>query len=334
MQIILREAEPAGVEDFLRERGWIDGSARVAAVTRAGEGNMNLVLRVALAGGGVDSVILKQARPWVEKFPDIAAPVERMEVETAFYRLAGADARLAQRLPQLLQADPEHHAALYADLGPARDFTHLYGTVGSTGHEGLAAGDAKALLEWLGHLHRLKLDTQATPELANPAMRALNRFHIFDLPLDGEHAPDADSFCPRLGESACRLRGDGALRQRLQELACEYERDGAQLLHGDFYPGSWLATDEGPVVIDPEFGFFGRAEFDLGVFIAHLHFTGSDLELLRFYSPPPDFDRRLADGFAGAELIRRLLGVAQLPLAADLAERARLLDLGRDLVLS
>lgn len=334
MQDILRAADAAGVEDFLRERAWIDDPVRVAAVTRAGEGNMNLVLRVALEGARTDSVILKQARPWVEKFPDIAAPVERMEVETAFYRLAGGDARLAQRLPQLLQTDPEHHAALYTDLGPASDFTHPYGAVGSTGHEGLAAADAKALLEWLGHLHRLQLDTQASPELANPAMRALNRFHIFDLPLDGAHAPDADSFCPGLGDAASRCRGDGALRQRLRDLACEYERHGAQLLHGDFYPGSWLATDEGPVVIDPEFGFFGRAEFDLGVFIAHLHFTGSDLQLLRFYSPPADFDRRLADGFAGAELIRRLLGVAQLPLAADLAERARLLELGRDLVRS
>jgi len=328
LQVILRDDDPAGVEQFLRKRGWIDGSFRVAAVSRAGEGNMNLVLRVALAGGQPDSVILKQARPWVEKFPDIVAPVERMEVETAFYRLAASDALLAQHLPRLLQTDPEQYAALYVDLGPARDFMGLYGP------DVLAAEAAEALLDWLGHLHRLEVNPKANPELANRAMRTLNRFHIFDLPLARQDAPDADGFCPGLGDMARRLRGDDALRQRMQVLAGEYERDGEQLLHGDYYPGSWLATDAGPVVIDPEFGFLGAAEFDLGVFIAHLHFTGSDPGLLRFYAPPAGFDRRLADAFAGAELIRRLLGVAQLPLQADLAERERLLELGRNLVLS
>ncbi len=328
MQVILREDDPEGVEDFLRQRAWIDSSARVVSVARAGEGNMNLVLRVTLDGGRTDSVILKQARPWVEKFPDITAPVERMAVETTFYRVAGADARLARRLPRLLQVDPDQHAALYFDLGPARDFTRLYGP------EALATGDAEALLEWLGHLHRLEVDPQANPDLANRAMRALNRVHIFDLPLARDDAPDADAFCPGLSDLAGRLRGDGALRLRMQELAGEYERDGGQLLHGDFYPGSWLATAGGPVVIDPEFGFLGAAEFDLGVFIAHLHFTGSDPALLRFYTPPARFDRRLADAFAGAELIRRVLGVAQLPLDADLAERERLLEIGRDRVLS
>ena len=46
----------------------------VCGLGRAGEGNMNLTLRVQTEER---SFILKQARPWVEKYPDIPAPKER-----------------------------------------------------------------------------------------------------------------------------------------------------------------------------------------------------------------------------------------------------------------
>ena len=50
---------------------------------------MNCTLRVTTTRR---SFILKQARPWVEKYPQIAAPVERARVEAAFYA-AVADQR-------------------------------------------------------------------------------------------------------------------------------------------------------------------------------------------------------------------------------------------------
>ena len=43
--------------------------------------------------------------------------------------------------------------------------------------------------------------------------------------------------------------------------------------------------------------------------------------------------RRLALQFAGMEIMRRLIGVAQLPLAADLSRKEALLATSRDLVL-
>jgi 5-methylthioribose kinase len=73
------EADDApGIEHFLHARGWIADDERVLECGRAGDGNMNLTLRVRTAGG---SLILKQARPWVEKYDHIAAPWERSESE-------------------------------------------------------------------------------------------------------------------------------------------------------------------------------------------------------------------------------------------------------------
>ena len=39
-------------------------------------------------------------------------------------------------------------------------------------------------------------------------------------------------------------------------------------------------------------------------------------------------------GFAGTEIIRRILGVAQLPIEADLKQRKRWLDLGANFVVA
>jgi hypothetical protein len=48
------------------------------------------------------------------------------------------------------------------------------------------------------------------------------------------------------------LKGDTAFGTRVNELGEIYLADGAQLVHGDFFPGSWLRTPHGPMIIDPE----------------------------------------------------------------------------------
>ncbi len=109
------------------------------------------------------------------------------------------------------------------------------------------------------------------------------------------------------GRSRARRGGGHARRAR-------YLGPGATLLHGDFFPGSWLHDDSAPWIIDPEFGFYGPPEFDVGVLLAHLNLAGQDDALSEHvweaYAAPGGFDRSLAQGFAGIEIIRRLLGVS------------------------
>jgi 5-methylthioribose kinase len=112
-----------------------------------------------------------------------------------------------------------------------------------------------------------------------------------------------------------------------------YRADGAALVHGDFFPGSWLRSERGITLIDPEFCFLGSAEYDLGVFLAHLELTGSRSHwaiVQERYGGNVDWT--LTRAFAGAELMRRLIGVAQLPLAADLKQKSAWLEQSRDLV--
>ena len=129
------------------------------------------------------------------------------------------------------------------------------------------------------------------------------------------------------------------MRAAINALGKQYLSDGQHLLHGDYYPGSWLKTDAGFRVIDPEFCFAGPMEFDLGVLAAHWIFCGAAADhstierVCRAYSETAVNDELVAQ-FAGVELIRRLIGVAQLPLAVDLSQRLAWLKVGRSLVLN
>lgn len=309
----------AEVQAHLRRLGWIGESEALEALEKPGEGNMNRVLRARLPGR---TLILKQAVPWVAKYPDIPAPVDRLQAEAAFYRaLAGHDT-LRHHTPTLLGEDPAEHLLCFEDLGAAADLSRWYADGPRRGDEGLVS----RLVDWLGELHGIDVAAAGIDVPANLEMRRLNHAHIFEIPFD---AGNGVRLSGPLGSQQTRLAADTALRERARALGEIYlaaPGERAVLLHGDFYPGSWLEQPEtGVAVIDPEFAFLGPAEFDVGVLQAHLTFAGFGADivegLLRRYRAPPGFDPDLARAFAGMEIIRRLLGVAQLPLEVDDAMR-------------
>jgi 5-methylthioribose kinase len=302
----LDAGDQRGLSEYLRERGWLAESEDVLDAERAGEGNMNCTVRVRTA---TRSFILKQARPWVEKYPQIAAPWDRAVVEGKFYQLAGTVPMLAARMPRLLGIDEPCRLLCLEDLGLARDFTSLY--AGAR----LASGELETLLEWLSVLHLAFVHYEDKSAFANRHMRALNHQHIFVLPLANF--------------------GDSEYKSEVTRLGDRYLRDGACLLHGDYFPGSWLRTTSGVKIIDPEFCFFGPPEFDLGVMLSHLMFSGYEISelsrMLTLYGTA--VQERLVIQFAGVEIMRRLIGVAQLPLTLDAPAKQRLLEQSREMVL-
>ena len=316
-----------GIRDCLRRRGWLAADEPVTRVEPAGPGNMNLVLRVTTPER---SLVVKQGRPFVEKYPHIPAPPERTLVEAEWYRLAGPRPELAARLPRLVGVDEELPLLVLSDLGPASDLVGVYAG------ERLADDDLEALVNWLATLHDAFRHDERARGLTNPAMRRLNHEHLFEVPLRPGNGLDLDAVTPGLAGVAGRLGADPRLVAATLALGELYLGEGTTLLHGDYHPGSWLAGPEGPSVIDPEFGFYGRPEIDVGALLAHLELSAHPdavVEVaLDHYLERAALDVELAWGFAGVETIRRLLGVAQLPLATDLDGKVALLQLAANRV--
>ena len=337
----LENVTSSALQAYLQQAGWLPTGRTISQISVAGDGNMNFTRRVRLDDGS--SFILKQSVPYVAKYPSIPAPVDRLLSEVAFYRATAESPTLSARLPRLMYVDHVLRLAAFEDLGASQDLSSIY--AGAP----LTAADCAELLDWLSALHALPSSAPAQNEqrsvLANHEMRALNHAHMFVIPLQTALAPDADAFTPGLAERAQGLRADADYCARIELLGQRYLADGEHLLHGDFYPGSWLRSGSGIKVIDAEFAFFGCAEFDVGIFMAHLLLAQTPLaevQLLiqhylqhyrQHYRAPAQFDMQLARGFAGVEIMRRLLGVAQLPLPLELAQKTDLLALSQALVM-
>ena len=309
----LDAGDTKGLDGFLRGRNWLEKDEHLLSAELAGQGNMNYILR---AITNLRTFILKQSRPWVEKYSDIAAPFDRALVEGKFYHLV-ADTAVADFMPKFHWVDEESRILCLEDLGVVGDCSTLY--AGAP----LSLEVEKLLYHYLSLLHRTH------SRLTNSEMRGLNHFHIFAFPFAYDNNIDLNSVTPGLQQLAEIIKKNHALRRRITELGKIYLAEGEYLLHGDFFPGSWLRVESGIKVIDPEFGFAGPREFDLGVLSAHLQIAGLSSRSLPaeiHYSHWKELDSPLVRGFAGVEILRRLLGVAQLPIHYDLQRKQSLLE--------
>lgn len=311
--------------DFLRFNKIINIDEKVLSIEKPGEGNMNQVLRLIT---NERSIILKQSRNFVNKYPQIEAPIGRILVEAEFYHTISKNENLKAKMPNLIGFLPKHYLLVLEDLGQNTDFTSIY-KPNSTFSE----SEVIELAEYLNNLHAI--DIKGYP--SNSALKQLNHFHIFDFPFQLENGFDLDQIQNGLQEISSNFKNNIQLKNKVKELGESYLRTDETLIHGDFYPGSWLKTDKGIKIIDPEFGYLGRPEFDLAIFIAHLAIASKTQYISTLnanYHKKIDFDNQLMCAFAGVEIIRRLLGVAQLPINLNLEEKKQLLADANTLVFS
>ena len=317
------------LEVYLKTQHWLSENESVLKVEKPGEGNMNFTLRVYISAA--KTLIIKQSRAYVEKYPSIAAPENRAIIEGKFYEFTHKNKKLSSSMPAILGIDEKNNIIVTQDLGVSNDFTNLYEP-----NQPISLAEIKAITDYLSELHRSFRSETPNPIFANRAMRALNHEHIFIYPLMEENGFNLDNVLEGLQEIAMIYKTDANFKKTVKDLGEIYLAYGHYLLHGDYYLGSFLRTNDGVKIIDPEFCFYGFAEFDLGVLIAHLMMSEQSQEVietaLKNYQKPADFDEKLLNQFIGVEIIRRIIGLAQLPLTLSLETRSNLLIQAKSLI--
>lgn len=312
-------------EKYLRKSGLLLPDEQILEYSKAGEGNMNVVVRLKTEDR---SLILKQSRPFVNKYPTIPAPLGRIFIEDDYYRIINSHEFLSGFSPKIILRDKKNHLVAMDDLGIGADFMGIYSM-----KINLSAEEIATLPEYLLSLH--KLEIRNFPD--NMDMKKLNHEHIFFYPFMEFNGFDLDSIQPGLQAMSMKFKTDLALKNAVKALGKKYLQKGKHLLHGDFYPGSWIRVDSGLKVIDPEFAFMGDAEFDLGVLIAHLKMAKTNPEtiqnILGLYTSKSSIDEKLLHQYTGTEILRRLIGLAQLPLALTLKEKSALADEAATMIL-
>lgn len=316
--------------DTVRQLG-LAGPDEAVAVEAAGDGNINWVRRIRLAGG--KSLIVKQARLALEKFPEYEVSTERIVFEARYLERA-RPFDFDRVLPEVRAFDPAQRILVLEDLAGAERLDEALARARDISEP------MTRMARFLARVHRETRGAGAelASEFPNEAMRRLHGDHIFLLPYREEFpAP------PETAARAQQIRADTELTGIAERAYESYLRPTGPLVHADVQPTNLLLRPDGPKLLDAEIAHAGDPAFDIATLIAHLVLPAAvrgDLAaarpvargVWRAYSEEHGAAGRasLADvlRYAGLELVRRTVGAARVRFVESDASGLAVLELG------
>lgn len=234
-------------------------------VKEVGDGNLNLVFIVSGPNG---TVIVKQALPYVRLVGD-SWPLPLYRAFYEYHALTRQAARAPGAVPEILFFDEAQALIVMEFLAPHVILRHK-----------LIAGEKVAgLADFLGQycaqtafrgseLSMKSADKKADVALfaGNVEIPAITEGLVFTDPyFDAEMNNHTDGLDPVVAQ----LRGDVALKVRVQQALQRFTSNTQTMLHGDLHSGSIMSTDSDSRVIDPEFVQYGPIGFDIGMLCAN-----------------------------------------------------------------
>ncbi|MCY7417488.1 MAG: S-methyl-5-thioribose kinase [Chloroflexi bacterium] len=344
-------------------------------VREVGDGNLNLVF-IVRSDPDVPGVVLKQSLPWVRVFGEgWPLTIERARHEADAYDVYRAFAGATN--PVYHGFDPVRYVIAMEDLAALRIWRTALddGEV----HADAAADLGTFVARVAFHTSDLGMPAQERKRLVartiNPELCQITEDLVFTEPV---RIHEHNRYLPALERAVAALRADGAVVDELSRLKHRFMTHTEALIHGDLHSGSVMVGGGRTVAIDPEFACTGPVGFDLGAiwansilaqaravqigrpaeFRAHVaailpeSWLAFRDELWRLWPERVDdsftdallgdWERTVWDdalGFAGAEMIRRLVGFAHvsdidtLDTAARVAATTAGLAVGRRLLL-
>jgi 5-methylthioribose kinase len=339
-------------------------------VVEVGDGNLNYVYLVTNRRQPTETVVLKQAVPYLRVVGE-SWPLTRHRMRIEIAALQHFRTLCPQHVPEVLHADVERSLVIMQRL---REHRILRGALlegqlfdQAAGH--LATFMARSLF-FSSDFHLSPQDKrQAMSRFINVELCKITEDFIFTHPYDDS---PTNSYNPALPRAAIdRIQRNPWLRAAVGELKFAFMTRAEALLHGDLHVGSVMVSGCETYVIDPEFAFYGPMGFDVGILLANFFlgwygqgarggatapvsqrwlldsavqcwegfaqqfmalwqqheaqdgFIGRDLDGSSRQAFREAFMRRLFEdslGFAGCEMVRRVLGLAKVADIADIED--------------
>lgn len=358
------------VVQYAKKQGYFAENEAVTA-QEIGDGNINYVFRLS---GANRSLIFKQAVPYARVVGEsMPLPLERVTIEAKV--LEQYAAIVPELVPRVYGLDEARALVVMEDLSHLQvgRTALINGTESARFAEDVGVFIAKTLFYTSDFFLAPAEKKKRIAELSNPGMRQLTEELVLSHPF-AFHPTNV--FEEELRSEVLWLSRDDRLRLEVAKLKHTFMTKADALIHSDLHTGSIFIGEQETKIFDPEFAFFGPFGFDLGQFIANLFLNGlgtPDYLRKRFrnaletwYAFADTFSRlwreesvepysqvdgylsyllqnifRDALGYAGCELIRRSIGIAQiqdLNYESDkqkrISRRKAAVDLGKYLILA
>lgn len=248
-------------------------------VHEIGDGNLNYVYIITNRDNPDETVILKQAVPFLrvvgESWP---LDIERMNFEVA--ALKKEFEICPELVPEVYYADSEMSLVIMQNLHkhqivrgemnkgimfpkmPDHVSTFLARMIFFTSDWGMAEKTEK----WPDHDSAKK--KEMVGKFINKDLCNLTENFIFSYPF---YPSDTNSYPPGLSEKDIKsIQEDDELKVKAALLRYKFMNNAEVLLHGDLHTGSIMANQEETYIIDPEFAFYGPAGFDIGLLLGNM----------------------------------------------------------------
>ena len=257
------------------------------SVSEVGDGNLNLVFIVQNEDNPSESVILKQALPYLRVAGD-SWPLtrERMRYETQ--ALLKHNELAPGLAPQVYDFDPEMSLVIMEHLKSHEIMRK--GLVARNHYPDFADHISTFLVNVLFFTSDLYLTGPEKKQLqatfVNEHLRKLQEDFVYTNPyMESEE----NNWNPLLDEVVQAVRADSALKIAIAEMKEAYMTHGEALIHADLHTGSIMLNEQDTRVIDPEFAFFGPMAYDIGAVLQNII-----LNYLSHYGHTPDREQREA----------------------------------------
>lgn len=327
-------------------------------------GNINRVKRVILNNDTTLIVKHAPAGGKLARYPQISFSENRLDYEYSWFNLAKEAKRKANKsmpaVPEIYYFDRENRLLIMEDLGvqslnqwlksPGSDITELLTEI---------VNDLKII-----H-HYSRNQTPAENQAATQ-----NRPYIFSIHLDNPDlvkelwlskvskqstAKEVNLLNEKLNVRDKFLKADAkAVIPHLELMQSQFKQcDNPVFTHGDLHTGSIIVRNNYHAsFIDAELSDYGDPAFDLGFLSAHLiaHRYANNEKLSQIHDlivhlherysifeqannlAPLKISLKDVFGYAGAEMLRRLIGPANFNINLDIQQFERLLDLAKNLI--
>ncbi len=220
-------------------------------------GNLNYVWRIE---GQPLSIIFKYFAPHIAVAPEIPLDLKRMVIEARCLQAFSENGEFAPilnpeiRPPQVYYFDESRHFLIIEDVVNHSENNSNNNWVFKY-FSGQKAG--KVIGNFIGFLHAISFKKEDLFE-------QFNNLEIQKTRLELQYNAIGD-LLKKAGFSDCKILG-----KRVETLGKKYLDKGQNLIMGDLWPPSIIATARGLRIIDWELAHYGRPAQDLGHFAAHL----------------------------------------------------------------
>ena len=323
-------------------------------IEEIGDGNLNTVYRVSDVASPARSLVLKHAPPYIKILgPDYPLSTERLTFES---RALDVYNQLASgAVPVRYDFDVDAAVIAMEDLRDARVLRDVLiaGTVDTI--------IAEQIGQFMGIVHSQtyvdNIDNATAQnyrqQFANTTMQSITADYVFTFPFT-EH--ETNFWTPGLEPDVQQLKADTDFLRQAEHLKRIFLTVQQGVTHGDLHTGSVLVQDNKAKVIDAEFAFYGPVGFDLGLYWANYflsYFSHQDtlgvqsalktavgqvwdtytaeftMADVRLKTPVLENIFQNAVGFAGLEMLRRLIGAAHVKDIEGIVDLPRKLNIER-----